>query len=167
MKSFKTLSNLLGSILLSCWRTDREQAHQAARLRYLEFRVEACRIIRTHGIPCVVWAEDALAHYGVPTMTFGVCLSRRRGRCDSMPKGCWIHKCGARILGAVTRADAGFVTTSAASFFTRSSIQPGHCCPLTRPSMEVQPASDPCVTRHSGFRPFPISPATRSCRQHH
>jgi hypothetical protein len=29
-----------------------------------------CRILREHGIPCVVWFEDAIAHYGVPTVVF-------------------------------------------------------------------------------------------------
>lgn len=23
-----------------------------------------------HGVPCVVWFEDAIAHYGVPTVVF-------------------------------------------------------------------------------------------------
>ena len=49
---------------------DREQVRQESRWSYLEFRVEASRIIRTQGIPCVVWAEDALAHYGVPIVSF-------------------------------------------------------------------------------------------------
>lgn len=29
-----------------------------------------CRILHDHGIPCVVWFEDAIAHYGVPTVVF-------------------------------------------------------------------------------------------------
>jgi hypothetical protein len=33
-------------------------------------RRQACHILREHGIPCVVWFEDAIAHYGVPTVVF-------------------------------------------------------------------------------------------------
>ncbi|KAI9800770.1 MAG: hypothetical protein M1833_003187 [Piccolia ochrophora] len=49
---------------------DREQARQESHQRYLEHRFEAPRIIRGRGIPCVVWAEDALKHYGVPILPF-------------------------------------------------------------------------------------------------
>lgn len=48
---------------------DREQARQKSRQRYLEFRVEAPKFIRAQGISCVVWAEDALAYYGVPIVS--------------------------------------------------------------------------------------------------
>ena len=37
-----------------------EQARQESRQRYLECRVETPNVIRTQGIQCVVWAEDAL-----------------------------------------------------------------------------------------------------------
>ena len=49
---------------------DWEQARQKSRQRYLEFRVEAPKVIRAQGISCVVWAEDALAYYGVPIVPF-------------------------------------------------------------------------------------------------
>jgi hypothetical protein len=29
-----------------------------------------CRVLHDHGIPCVVWFEDAIAHYGSPTVVF-------------------------------------------------------------------------------------------------
>lgn len=41
-----------------------------AKQRYFESRLRAPRILRTHGIPSFVWAEDALAHYGVPILSF-------------------------------------------------------------------------------------------------
>ena len=49
---------------------DAKQAHQESQKRYVESRFRALRILRTHGIPCVVWAEDALAYYGVPILSF-------------------------------------------------------------------------------------------------
>lgn len=49
---------------------DAKQAHQELQKRYDECRFRAPRILRTHGIPCVVWAEDALAYYGVPILSF-------------------------------------------------------------------------------------------------
>lgn len=33
-------------------------------------RLEPCDILRQHGIPCLVWFEDAIAAYGVPTVGF-------------------------------------------------------------------------------------------------
>lgn len=33
-------------------------------------RHSPCHILLDHNIPCVVWFEDALAHYGVPTVLF-------------------------------------------------------------------------------------------------
>ncbi|KAJ5459462.1 hypothetical protein N7530_011406 [Penicillium desertorum] len=32
----------------------------------------ACRLLKESGIPCYLWAEDALAYYGVPTVVFDV-----------------------------------------------------------------------------------------------
>ena len=49
---------------------DAKQHHQELQKRYVESRFRAPRILRTHGIPCFVWAEDALAHYGVPILSF-------------------------------------------------------------------------------------------------
>ena len=49
---------------------DANQAHQELQKRYIESRFRALRILRTYGIPCVVWAEDALAYYGVPIVSF-------------------------------------------------------------------------------------------------
>lgn len=37
-------------------------------------RVLPCRILREKGIACTVWFEDALAHYGVPTVLFDLYL---------------------------------------------------------------------------------------------
>ena len=37
-------------------------------------RYEAPTILISHGIPCAVWAEDALSHYGVPTVVFDLFL---------------------------------------------------------------------------------------------
>ncbi|PSS15240.1 hypothetical protein M430DRAFT_20542 [Amorphotheca resinae ATCC 22711] len=33
-------------------------------------RYQPCYILRDSGIPCVIWCEDAVAHYGVPTVVF-------------------------------------------------------------------------------------------------
>jgi hypothetical protein len=33
-------------------------------------RYQAFRLLRAHGIPCVLWFEDAIAHYGVPIIVF-------------------------------------------------------------------------------------------------
>ncbi|KAF1355297.1 hypothetical protein BDV97DRAFT_366453 [Delphinella strobiligena] len=33
-------------------------------------RYQLCHLLRTHEIPCVVWFEDAVGHYGVPTCVF-------------------------------------------------------------------------------------------------
>ncbi|KAF2475535.1 uncharacterized protein BDR25DRAFT_382564 [Lindgomyces ingoldianus] len=33
-------------------------------------RHQPCYILHDHGIPCVVWFEDAVAYYGVPTIVF-------------------------------------------------------------------------------------------------
>lgn len=33
-------------------------------------RHKPCHILQDSGIPCVVWFEDAIAHYGVPTVVF-------------------------------------------------------------------------------------------------
>ena len=41
-----------------------------AKQRYFESRHRAPRILRTHGLPSFVWAEDALARYGVPILSF-------------------------------------------------------------------------------------------------
>lgn len=38
---------------------------------YIE-RYSACRLPKESGIPCYLWAEDALAYYGVPTVVFDV-----------------------------------------------------------------------------------------------
>jgi hypothetical protein len=35
-------------------------------------RYAACRLLKESGIPCYVWAEDALAYYGVPTVVFDI-----------------------------------------------------------------------------------------------
>lgn len=35
-------------------------------------RYPACRLLKESGIPCYLWAEDALAYYGVPTVVFDV-----------------------------------------------------------------------------------------------
>ncbi|KAK2736782.1 hypothetical protein FQN57_000554 [Myotisia sp. PD_48] len=35
-------------------------------------RYSACRILRDSGIPCYLWAEDALHYYGVPTAVFDI-----------------------------------------------------------------------------------------------
>lgn len=53
---------------------DVKQAHQESHKRYFETRCQALKILRTHGMPCVVWAEDALAFYGVPIVSFEVFL---------------------------------------------------------------------------------------------
>ncbi|KAL2064668.1 hypothetical protein VTL71DRAFT_3806 [Oculimacula yallundae] len=36
----------------------------------LDARFQACSLLLEAGIPCVVWCEDAVAHYGVPTVVF-------------------------------------------------------------------------------------------------
>ncbi|CZT12922.1 uncharacterized protein RAG0_16570 [Rhynchosporium agropyri] len=36
----------------------------------LSARFQACSLLLEAGIPCVVWCEDAVAHYGVPTVVF-------------------------------------------------------------------------------------------------
>ncbi|KAF2503174.1 hypothetical protein BU16DRAFT_588751 [Lophium mytilinum] len=33
-------------------------------------RHQPCYLLRDHGIPCVVWFEDAIGYYGVPTVVF-------------------------------------------------------------------------------------------------
>ncbi len=33
-------------------------------------RHQPCYVLHDHGIPCVVWFEDAIAYYGVPTVVF-------------------------------------------------------------------------------------------------
>lgn len=33
-------------------------------------RYEACRLLQEHKINCAIWFEDAIAHYGVPTVVF-------------------------------------------------------------------------------------------------
>ncbi|KAF2438418.1 hypothetical protein P171DRAFT_526099 [Karstenula rhodostoma CBS 690.94] len=35
-----------------------------------KLRHSPCHILRDHNIPCVVWFEDAIAYYGVPTVLF-------------------------------------------------------------------------------------------------
>jgi hypothetical protein len=37
-------------------------------------RYRAPRLLLDKGLPCVIWAEDALAHYGVPTECFDLFL---------------------------------------------------------------------------------------------
>jgi hypothetical protein len=37
-------------------------------------RYQPCYILSDNNIPCVVWCEDALAHYGVPTVVFSLYL---------------------------------------------------------------------------------------------
>jgi len=37
-------------------------------------RYRAPQLLLDKGIPCVIWAEDALAHYGVPTVCFDLFL---------------------------------------------------------------------------------------------
>lgn len=39
-----------------------------------EARLRAPRCLRSHGIPCVLWFEDAVQHYGVPTALFDLYL---------------------------------------------------------------------------------------------
>lgn len=39
-----------------------------------EARLRAPRFLRSHGIPCVLWFEDAVQHYGVPTGLFDLYL---------------------------------------------------------------------------------------------
>jgi hypothetical protein len=35
-----------------------------------EIRYSSCLVLENIGIPYVIWFEDALAHYGVPTIVF-------------------------------------------------------------------------------------------------
>ncbi|KAL1963489.1 hypothetical protein VTN77DRAFT_8070 [Rasamsonia byssochlamydoides] len=37
-------------------------------------RYAACRILKDSGIPCYIWAEDALSYYGVRTGLFDICI---------------------------------------------------------------------------------------------
>ncbi|PVH73832.1 hypothetical protein DL98DRAFT_430557 [Cadophora sp. DSE1049] len=37
-------------------------------------RYQPCYILRDNRIPCVMWCEDAIAHYGVPTVVFSLYL---------------------------------------------------------------------------------------------
>jgi hypothetical protein len=37
-------------------------------------RYEPCLFLQQEGIPCVVWFEDAIGHYGVPTVVFDLYL---------------------------------------------------------------------------------------------
>lgn len=37
-------------------------------------RYQPCYILQDSNIPCVVWCEDAVAHYGVPTVVFSLYL---------------------------------------------------------------------------------------------
>lgn len=37
---------------------------------HLYSRFYPCKILREHKIPCIIWFEDAAAHYGVPTVVF-------------------------------------------------------------------------------------------------
>jgi hypothetical protein len=47
-----------------------EQSDEAYAKKRLFRRYEAPATLTSHGIPCVIWAEDALSHYGVPTVVF-------------------------------------------------------------------------------------------------
>ncbi len=37
-------------------------------------RYQPCYMLGDNNVPCVIWCEDALAHYGVPTIVFSLCL---------------------------------------------------------------------------------------------
>lgn len=37
-------------------------------------RYEACRLLQQHEITCAIWFEDAIGHYGVPTVVFDLYL---------------------------------------------------------------------------------------------
>lgn len=37
-------------------------------------RYEACSLLQAHNIDCAIWFEDAIAHYGVPTVVFDLYL---------------------------------------------------------------------------------------------
>ncbi|KAG9200070.1 hypothetical protein G6514_007667 [Epicoccum nigrum] len=47
-----------------------EGSQQAAEHTGSKSRRWPCHILREHGIPCVVWFEDAIAFHGVPTVVF-------------------------------------------------------------------------------------------------
>lgn len=37
-------------------------------------RYDVCSLLNSHGIRCAIWFEDAIAHYGVPTVVFDLYL---------------------------------------------------------------------------------------------
>ncbi|KAL4965199.1 uncharacterized protein BDV14DRAFT_208818 [Aspergillus stella-maris] len=41
---------------------------------HIEARYDPCLLLEQNGIPYVVWFEDALHYYGVPTVVFSLCL---------------------------------------------------------------------------------------------
>lgn len=38
------------------------------------YRYQACEVLISESLPCLIWGEDALGHHGVPTILFDVFL---------------------------------------------------------------------------------------------